>query len=87
VVLTSYDPSIQLQASDVAYELHRQFRIPHWTIADFPHRPEHFLARLDYYEHCDATLRAGSMFVGAVTLMIHPWRLDTYTRPAEWFFT
>jgi hypothetical protein len=70
----------------MAYELHRQLRIPHWSITMSPHKPENFLAQFDYPEQRDAALRAGSFYVGPSCFFIHPWRLDSHTRPTSWPF-
>jgi hypothetical protein len=33
VVLTVYDSSVPMRAADVAYELHQQLHLPHWSIS------------------------------------------------------
>jgi hypothetical protein len=63
--------------AEVAYELHRQLRIPHWCITVAPHRPENFFVRFDYPEQRDAALHSGSISVGASSFTIQPWRVDT----------
>jgi hypothetical protein len=65
----------------VAYKLHMQLRIPHWSISVSPHKPENFLARFDYPEQRDAAIRVGSFYVGSSPFFIHPWSLESYTRP------
>jgi hypothetical protein len=83
VVLTTHDHAFQETAVMMAYELHRQLRIPHWSITMSPHKPENFLAQFDYPEQRDAALRAGSFYVGPSCFFIHPWRLDSHTSPAS----
>jgi hypothetical protein len=51
-----------------------------------PHKPEHFLVCFDYSKQRDTALRAGSGAIGSTTFLLHPWRLDSYTRPADWPF-
>jgi hypothetical protein len=86
VVLSTHNVAPQESAADVAYELHRLLRIPHWNITVAPHKPENFLARFDYPEQQESALRAGSLFVGTTPFVIHPWRLDAATRPIGWNF-
>jgi hypothetical protein len=48
VVLSCCNGPASVRATDVAYELHRQLRIPHWCITVSAHKPENFLVRFDY---------------------------------------
>jgi hypothetical protein len=43
VILTACDSSVPVRATKVAYELHQQLQLPHWSISVSPHKPEHFL--------------------------------------------
>jgi hypothetical protein len=70
----------------IAYELHRQFRLPHWNILVSRHQPENFLVRFDYPDQCDAIIHAGSIAMGSAVFQIHLWHLESYTRPADWFY-
>jgi hypothetical protein len=80
VVLTTLDLASWVCAATVTFELHRQFRLPLWNITVSPHKPE------NYPEQRGTAVRAGSLFVGSTLFQIHPWRLDSYTRPSDWFF-
>jgi hypothetical protein len=51
-----------------------------------PHKLKKFLVCFDYLEQHDATIRADSLTVGATIFLIHPWHLESYTRPANWFY-
>jgi hypothetical protein len=73
-----------IRATDVAYELHTQLWIPHWCISVSPHKLENFLVCFDYPDQCATALRARSMYVGAAMILIHPWRLESYTRKESW---
>jgi hypothetical protein len=85
-VVLSPDSTSRERATDVAYKLHRQLRIPHWNITVSPHKPENYFVRFDYPEQRAAALITGSIFVGTTSFVIHPWRLDSGTQPASWFF-
>jgi hypothetical protein len=50
------------------------------------HKLENFLARFDYPKQCDTMLHAGSFYVGSSPFFIHPWHLESYTRPTSWPF-
>jgi hypothetical protein len=79
VVLTTHDPTFQENVATVAYEMHRQLRIPDWCITMSPHKPENFLACFDHPEQRYAAVRAGSSYVGPFHFFIHPWCLESYT--------
>jgi hypothetical protein len=85
-VLTTLDLAPQVCAATVAYELHRQFCLPHWYLSVSPHKPENFLICFDYPEERDTIIHAGSLLIDSTIFQIHPWHLESYTHPSDWFF-
>jgi hypothetical protein len=60
--------------------------IPLWTITVSAHKPENFFIRFDYPDQRNMAIQAHSLQVGSTVYLIQPWRLEGYTRQANWYY-